>query len=51
MRVIDPLPSQVTLATPTPSQGTCFGSITCAVGNLAVGRDRDDHDHGHAVRS
>jgi uncharacterized repeat protein (TIGR01451 family) len=34
--VIDSLPSQVTLATPTPSQGTCFGSVTCAIGNLAV---------------
>jgi uncharacterized repeat protein (TIGR01451 family) len=35
--VIDSLPPQVTLATPTPSQGTCFGNVTCAIGNLAVG--------------
>ena len=35
--VIDPLPSQVTLATSTPSQGTCFGSVTCKLGDLAVG--------------
>ena len=35
--MVDPLPSQVTLATSTPSQGTCFGSVTCKLGDLAVG--------------
>jgi uncharacterized repeat protein (TIGR01451 family) len=35
--VVDSMPSQVTLATPTPSQGTCFGNVTCDIGNLAVG--------------
>ena len=35
--ISDTLPSQVTLPSSTPSQGTCFGNptVTCALGNLA----------------
>ena len=35
--VTDTLPAGVTLVSATPSQGTCGGAVTCALGNLASG--------------
>ena len=49
MTVTDTLPAGVTFDSATPSQGTCSessGTVTCALGTLADGGERDRRDQG-----
>src|SRR5205823_970245 len=37
VQIVDPLPAGVTLVSATPTAGTCGGTVTCSVGDVAPG--------------